>query len=625
MSRSISSLLPVFLFGAASLWMTAASGNEPAPMNEAAASKSKVGQLIEELGSDSYATRVRARERLQRMGLDAFDYLHEAQFHGDTEIAMAARFLVSSLSVSWSKETDPPEVRDVLIEYGAQTESERLSRIDMLGEFKDRKALPALARLVRFETRLRLSRRAAIAIMRQPMADSVEERATNSKRITEALGENDRQASEWLRAYAADLASGGYSLERWRELIDQQRLELDSGATQQSSRESILELVRVTATRAANAGMPDEAMRLAKDNLDLIPPRSSELVDAASWAIDNNLHPFVIELKKEHLLIFNRHPMLLYAAAEAFKVDGDDQRAEQVANQASAINPLPRSKEERTKMQLQPADLEDLAQTHRELGISLRERGLFEWAEREFRLIIDALELDEELSASARADLAEMLAELERHQDFVDLMQPLADRMEKDNELRRQFNTQIMFQLNRVQSDLNYHKALLLLKEGKDEEAKKLLVAAYRQFRPNVDILIRMYRTEGDEEWRTLVAREVNSAVNQAESLVQQAKVQLRQLGEIGKLGLAQELNQYAWLVCNTTGDYQKALNYSLESLKLQTDSARLDTCARCYFALGQFEQAIVTQKRALRLSPHSPPLKRQLLEFEAAFEASVK
>ena len=83
--------------------------------------------------------------------------------------------------------------------------------------------------------------------------------------------------------------------------------------------------------------------------------------------------------------------------------------------------------------------------------------------------------------------------------------------------------------------------------------------------------------------------------------------------------GLAEALNNYAWLICNTEGDFGKALKNSLRSLEFVEDSAKLDTCGRCYFALGDFDNAIRVQKRALELDPYSPPLKRQLAEFESA------
>jgi tetratricopeptide (TPR) repeat protein len=61
------------------------------------------------------------------------------------------------------------------------------------------------------------------------------------------------------------------------------------------------------------------------------------------------------------------------------------------------------------------------------------------------------------------------------------------------------------------------------------------------------------------------------------------------------------------------------ALKSSLRSLEIVTDSAKLDTCGRCYFAIRDFDNAIRMQKRALELDPYSLPLKRQLVEFEAA------
>ena len=86
---------------------------------------------------------------------------------------------------------------------------------------------------------------------------------------------------------------------------------------------------------------------------------------------------------------------------------------------------------------------------------------------------------------------------------------------------------------------------------------------------------------------------------------------------------LGYQLNQYAWLVSNTQGNKARALKYSLESLNISNDSAKMDTCARCYFALGDFENAMRMQKLALKKSPYSPPLLRQLKLIEDALEQS--
>lgn len=588
---------------------------------EAGESTAEVRALIEQLGDDSYATRVRARERLQRMGLEAFDELHLAQFHSDNEISMSARYLVSSLSVSWSKETDPPEVRATLSEYGAQGESERSSRIERLAEFRDRKGLPALARLVRFETSLRLSRQAALALMQQPMANDETVGKRNAKLILETLADNQRQASQWLRVYAGDLSRGTYSAGRWRELITTQRQQIDAAANQQATRASVLELVRVCATRAADAGQTDEALRLAEANLDLIAPRTRELVEACTWAIDNNLHPFVLQVRQQHLAMFDSNPILLYGAAEAKKVAGDDEGAEALSQRALLVNPLPLDEQGKTKMQ--PKDLEETAQAHREIGKQLEQRGLFHWAEREFRHIIEAMEITSVSAVRARADLAQMLSELERNREVVEVLRPLAERVSKDEKLAMQLNAS-MISVKRIASDVDYHRALALIDDGKTDEAKPLLAKAFDTYPMNIDILIRMYRLEGDRIWRDLVNRELKTTVRRVERDVQDARAQARQRGLIGDLYLAQELNQYAWLISNTEGNYQAALEASLKSLEIEMDGAKLDTCARCYFATGDIENAIRMQKRALKLLPHSPPLQRQLSEFQQALAAKT-
>ncbi len=580
-----------------------------------------VAALIEQLGADSYATRLRAKEALQRIGLEAFDQLHQAQFHPDSEIAMSAKFLISSLLVSWSKESDPPEIRDTLLEYGACSESERSSRIDRLAEFPNRVGLPALVRVASYERSLRLSRRAALTLMQQAMDEDPAARRRNSEQILEILGDNDRQAAEWLRAYAEDLSSGEYSSSRWRQLISEQRQAIDTAATQQASRASVLELVRVCATRAAIAGIPDEAIRLASEHIDLIPPTTRGLVDACNWAIDNGLHAFVLELRQQHARMFDKQPILLYGAAEAMKVAGDSEEADRLAVQASRINPLPTHAEDKAAMQ--PKEIEETAKAHREIGNKLAERGLFHWAEREFRSIIDSLDLDSHPAAWARADLAQMLGELERHQDVVDVLRPLIDRLEKDSKLKQQLLALTMFSYAQIRSSADFHEAMAAVKDGKPNDvAKQLLVRAFQMFPTNVDILIAMYRLEGDQAWRDLVLRTLQVTTRQVEQSIQDLRDETRRFGQRDDNILAFQLNQYAWLVSNTEGNYQKALDYSLESLEMESDGAKLDTCARCYFALGDLDNAIRMQKRALKLMPHSPPLLRQLAMLEAAKRA---
>lgn len=585
------------------------------PAGDSDGSLSEVGRWIEQLGADSYATRTRAMERLQRMGLEAFDELHQAQFHPDIEIEMAARYLVSSLLVSWSEETDPPEVREALNEYGAQDETERMSRIEMLAEYSDRKGLAALARLTRFETSIRLSREAALAILEQPMSGDETIRVRNSETLLNALGDNQRDSSQWLRVYAQDLSSGDYSVDQWSDLIAKQRHDVDAMISQTATRGSVLELVRICASRAIQSGRRDEALRLSREHIDLIEPTTRQLVDACTWAIDHELHPFVLDLRDEFKSLFDQQPILLYGAAEAMKVAGETQRADDLAAKALAIEPLPTTAAEKEKAS--PRDYEDAAQAHMDIGSNLRRRGLFGWAEMEYRHVIESIEIDAAPSAIVRGELAAMLGELQRHREVVEVLRPLVERVEKDDKMRQRLNN-FFFQLSRTQSELYFHDGLADLKDGKVAEARPKLLRAYSLY-DNVDILIAMYRTDGDEQWKAMVRSKLDTAINKSEGNIERSGMQNGMMGRLNTGSPDFYMNEYAWLVSNTEGDYRKALEYSLKSLETDPDAAKYDTCGRCYFAVGEIENALLMQKRALKLDPHSPPMQRQLKEFEAA------
>ena len=76
--------------------------------------------------------------------------------------------------------------------------------------------------------------------------------------------------------------------------------------------------------------------------------------------------------------------------------------------------------------------------------------------------------------------------------------------------------------------------------------------------------------------------------------------------------------NQWAWLVANTEGDFQKAVRYSRRSLELDPGTASfLDTLGRCYYSAGNYEKAIESQREAVRLIPHMQVMQRQLKVFE--------
>ena len=572
----------------------------------------RVAFWIDRLGDESYLVRQLARNRLEAFGLEAFDQLHDAQFHPDMEIEMAARYLVSSLLVGWSHENDPQPVKDALEDYGTLRESERGTRLEMLAGLPDNAGTRALARLARFETSLKLSQEAALAIINTPLSDT-RDPVRHAEAIIDTIEDSNRTAAQWLMTYAEDLQTNHYDAERWQTLIAELRGKVARGATNQAWTETVLRLVRASASHAIRLGHPRDAEALAMDHLDLVPPKTSTLLNHVSWAIDSGLHRHVLAAHEQFRNFFDGDPLLLYAAAEAASRTGGAARAEALAKAAGNLPPLP-TKEDREK--LSPKQAEERFQRHRNNALTLIERGLFQWAESELKSIIEVADLTDQPSMAAREDLAQMYADMLRHQDVVDTLAPLVDRLSKDDELLGKFD-RYNNAFPETRSMLRYHEAELAIEKGDAESARQALLEAYALNPPNIDILIRMHRLDGDAAWRSKVDEMLSAAIRRCESEMSADVQRMRMFGPAGTEYLASRYNQYAWLVCNTDGDLEKALRYSLKSLELSTDFAKLDTCARCYFALGQYDKAIATQKRALQRSPHQPALKRQLEEFE--------
>lgn len=589
-------------------------------------SRDQVESLIQQLGDESYATRRRAKESLQRIGLEAFDQLQSAQFHPDNEIALTARFLISSLNVSWSKEGDSQEVRETLQEYGGLEERDRERRIVKLASFTNRSGLAALVRITNYERSNRLRLLAAMEIMQQELLAEPETNASHGETILKTLVSNERPANIWLYQYANDLVQNKYSAAAWRKIILSHRQKLEADNDVIPDRDHLLKLVRLCAVRANGSGQQSEAISLAVENQNLIEPTTRSLIEASSWAIDHQLHPFVLELKEQHLRMFDEHPMLLYGAAEAEQIAGDPLRGEKLALQALQMNPLPipsGDEENEPSLSVQPREIEEIARMHREIATQLAQRGRFQWAERELRQMIDSLEIDSISSALARSDLSLLLADLQRHEEVAELLTPLIDRLQKDANLKQQLIRLSTFNYSFIISSAQYHTALAMMEQGNLEQARPLLAQAFQRYPVNVDILISMYQTDGDETWRNLVERTLEANLGQIERSIQDVREDAKRFGQPIRMELGYQLNQYAWLVSNTQGNKARALKYSLESLNISNDSAKMDTCARCYFALGDFENAMRMQKLALKKSPYSPPLLRQLKLIEDALEQS--
>jgi tetratricopeptide (TPR) repeat protein len=173
--------------------------------------------------------------------------------------------------------------------------------------------------------------------------------------------------------------------------------------------------------------------------------------------------------------------------------------------------------------------------------------------------------------------------------------------------------------LSTVRARAHYFHALHYGRKGDTEKRKRHLLEGLGEDQYDAEILIELFRVPDLE----------SSVRDRVRKLIQESRANYqRQIA--GSPEDDTPYNQLAWLVSNTEGDFKEAIKASQKSidivLKLPEESPKrdslaghIDTLARCYFAAGDYENAVKNQKRAIELEPHSQQMKRQLAEFEAA------
>jgi tetratricopeptide (TPR) repeat protein len=574
----------------------------------------RIARLIQELAHPSYARRVRARIELERMGLRALDAIRDASESSETEIAFSARFLMSSMRIEWAKETDSQAVRDLLREYEDFNDIDRRSAMDRLSNLPDWQGVVPLTRLARYEKNLRLSRHAGLLAMRYDRRLGAPD-AVIVRRIREEIGDSQRVVADWLRQFCDDASSQSYDVDAWRVMVAAERelVELSSNASRTDPL-TLLDLYRVCATRALKAERRDEALRLALEGLDNVMPRTSDLLDAVGWALDSELYEVVFELRRREAQRFSKEPALIYGLAEAYLLSGDAVRAEETRLTALEVDPLP-SINDKESPQVPKKRIEEISMRHQQIARVLENRGLFEWAEGEYRHLVDRLPIDSAESALIRYQLALMLGNLDQHDEVVETLKPLVERLEKDDALKVRMRQGPAINYEELVAKLNYH--LGLASDG--EQARQALITAQRYDGGDVDTLIAMYRQEGDEKWRTRVETDIKRISDSWLMRIERAEQKYRVNGNDPdiKRDLAAYCNQFAWLAANTNGEPLVALRMSKRAVELfPNDYAYLDTLARCHFSAGDLDQAISYQQMAIGVEPHFPPLNKQLQFF---------
>jgi tetratricopeptide (TPR) repeat protein len=569
--------------------------------------------LVEQLGHPLYEERLDARRRLLDLGLRAFDTLREAQHDADPEVADASRRLLLELTTDWTRRDDPPLVRKWLAAYDAGYAGRDLDVINGLSRISGEQAVPALVRLARFEPTERGSAAAAQALLSLPerTPDERREQAVSAavKKVTEDFGPGRRPAARWLALAVEESQADSPSIAGWRRHAESQRALFDANSRDTS--EEVVAMLAWRWLRAALATGDDAEAVAATDALVTLSDEEARdrlarsvrwAAEAERWsAVDQILAAYPERLKGKRGL---------YVLADIAARRGDDAEAERLAVEALTTPPSD-----------EDATIEDvLIGPQVMVAGELHQSGRIDWAVAEYRAAAKSDDPLDGRAAVAAWKLAELLFDNYRHAEAAAAIEPIVEAIDRSRPARGEYDNLPQHDteppLLPTSGDLiarqRFSAALAARANGDRNEEMMLLRKAIAASPSDADVLIAMYRVEdAPDAFVAETKRKIDERRREFERTIWENPEQ------------SDGYNQWAWLVGNTYGDFDKAVRYSRRSLQIAPDTAGyLDTLGRCLFSAGHIDEAIEAQRRAVKLEPRMQVLRRQLDEFERALAA---
>ena len=579
------------------------------PAQDPVALEARIQRLIKQLGADEYGAREAAKVELQRIGLPAFDALDEARDDEDLEVALRARYLLKVMSVFAAPDDDPVEVRTLLRGYGELSEADRKGRMERLASQNTPRSLAALCRLARYDSSRLLAKEAALMVMSAETSEDPAVRASLAASIETSVDVSKRAAAKWLRLYARTLVKpADQVVDEWRKLMSGEVKALAS-ARSDTSETVVQGLLRWQSDFFIRAGRQEEAVEAAQRLVAATNGTSEQLGELVGWLVERKYWKLVQQVADKHSTEFDDNALLLYRLAEAYRRQGDNEKAEATAQRAFAIEATD-------------------APQHHEIGVELRDRGLFDWAEREFRHVIAKEDDGDSFDMNARYRLAEMLWDIEQPLKAAMVWQELLDQVDKSQEVRDRLGEG----RQQFRSRMHYFYAQDQIQKKQYEQARTHLEKGIREDPTDADVLIAMSRLPNQTpELRQKTQSQIADAAAQFQEqarrweLIMGQPLTPEQREQVGER-LATACNQYAWLVGNTATDVDEAIRMSRQSVELMPKSGSYyDTLAHCYFAKKDYENAVKYQTLAVKFEPNTLQIKRQLKVFQKTLEDSKR
>ncbi len=560
--------------------------------NEAEATK----KLIAQLGSDDFTKRREAEARLIDLGAAAFDYLQDARTDPDLEIATQSQYLVHRVPIDWARPTDAEAVRELMTNYAKVNSDERREIIAQLAALDDAAGLAALSRIAHFELSTALAKHAALAVLNDRTKHE-QAAELQAKLILEEIGNSPRDSALWLRLYASQLSDQQKTDPQWLALIDEEAGRMKEDRTR-TSLSLLLRLMEFHVQLCKDYAQPAPLFETLRRRIDLLTLETERerdaIMQAINWCIKNQQWPALELLETHYSKAIKDDRLLLYLVAAGRAACGLYDDAKELAERA--YNHVAFDVEERNQV-----------------GDVIAELGHHDWAEREWRFVIDKAPITSTDSMIARTSVANWCLH-DRGEDkaAADLLGEVCDAVDGDKELKSAVmaDNEGSYYLNKMlRTQRDYFTACHLESQQDFKGQRKSLERAFTRNYKDPDVLIAMYRLqEADDIYRERVKGRIVRAIAEVEQEIENDPND------------PQAYNHYAWLVSNTEGDFDKAVSYSLKSLELNPDTpSYLDTLGRCYFAAGDLENAIKHQSQAVKMHPQVKVMQKQLEMFEKA------
>lgn len=593
MNRRLWPLLSLLIGGP--LWlmvqMPAAAVDTTTPA-DATPKTGEIQQLIAQLGDRRYLQRQLAETQLLQRGAEAFGELQAALQLSDLEIVSRAKYLLNQIRIEWARPTDPAAVRSIMARYDELPLKSRLAKVAQLARLDNEQGFGALCRIARYDASKKLVRYAALSILENGFLPG-QRTAAAVAMLNEEIGQSDQVPLPWIGVYSDQLLAPKKIDSRWLALIDAEiaLLAEETGETDESLVVSLLrshlELCAELSDAQAILANWQRRIGLSEDRNRTM---NSGLAGALTWMISRGQWKALELIENDYAEAIQEKRLLLYLVALARDKQGRGEAAEQLAQRALLLEA-------------------DEAITHIYIADLISELGRHDWAEREWRSLVDLLPATDVLSLKARESLAlYRLHDQGDHQAAADLLGESLDAINKDPVVKAQYQRSGDRRvLHTATSNREFFLACHFEAQEEYELQRKHLDRAYQLSPGNADVLIAMYRSpEASEIYRKATVKKIQSLQRAMEKEIKQSPEE------------AYKYNQWAWLVSNTEGDFHKAVKRSQHSLKLQPESpSYMDTLGRCYYAVGDLDSAVKVQRKAVTLHPHMMVMQRQLKLFE--------